>query len=103
MKAIMLISGGGALVILTSFATPTAGGLVAKLGQKGITKFIAYEIPLELAQSRYGQHFTHVQHDLRETDDLRVLDYNGDRAFRLFRFEELGAPITFEADAAWAA
>ncbi len=103
MKAIMLLTGGGALVILTSFDSPTAGGLTAKLGQKGITKFLAYEIPLDLARARYGQHFALVQQDLRETDDLRVLDYNGERAFRLFRFEELGKPVTYEPDTAYAA
>jgi hypothetical protein len=31
--------------------------------------------------------------DARDSDDLRVLDVNGDRAFRLFRFSELAAPI----------
>ena len=28
--------------------------------------------------------------DLHESDDLRILDYNGERAFRLFRLAELG-------------
>ena len=38
-----------------------------------------------------------VLRDLRETDDLRILDYNnGDRAFRLFRLSELGPPIHHE-------
>jgi hypothetical protein len=31
--------------------------------------------------------------DARDSDDLRVLDVNGDRAFRLFRFSELGPQI----------
>ncbi len=35
-------------------------------------------------------------HDLRESDDLRVLDFNGARAFRLFRLAELGSPIMHE-------
>jgi hypothetical protein len=34
--------------------------------------------------------------DLNESDDLRVLDFNGDRAFRLFRLAELGTPILYE-------
>jgi len=34
--------------------------------------------------------------DLHETDDLRVLDFNGERAFRLFRLKEFGAPVMFE-------
>ncbi|MCP4615524.1 MAG: hypothetical protein GY844_03705, partial [Bradyrhizobium sp.] len=59
---------------------------------KGIEKFIAYEIPIGLARERYGAHFSLVQGDLRQADDLRVLDYDGSRAFKLFRFDELGAP-----------
>jgi hypothetical protein len=34
--------------------------------------------------------------DLREPDDLRVLNFNGERAFRLFHLRELGSPILFE-------
>ena len=37
-----------------------------------------------------------VESDLHETDDLRVLDFNGQRVFQLFRFDELGAPILQE-------
>jgi hypothetical protein len=99
MKALMLLTGGGSMVILTSFASPTASGLIEKLAGKGITKFIAYELPIELAQKRYGNHFAVVQQDLRESDDLRVLDYNGGRAFHLFRFDEMGPATLYEAAA----
>jgi hypothetical protein len=34
--------------------------------------------------------------DLHETDDLRILDYSGERAFRLFRLSGLGRPILHE-------
>ena len=37
------------------------------------------EIPLDLAKSRYGGRFVTVVNDLHETDDLRVLDYNGEQ------------------------
>jgi hypothetical protein len=37
-----------------------------------------------------------VENDLHETDDLRVLDLNGQRIFQLFRFDELGTPILQE-------
>lgn len=100
MKAIMLITGSGPVVILTSYDSPVASGLLEKLRAKGITKFIAYEIPLPLAQERYGRHFSVVRHDVRETDDLRVLDYDGSHAFGLFRFSELSGPLTYEPEAA---
>lgn len=98
MKAIMLVTGGGALVVLTSYDVPTAAGLLAKLESKGIEKFIAHEIPLDLARARYGAHFGVVANDLHESDDLRVLDYNGDRAFKLFGFAELGPVVEYESD-----
>lgn len=103
MKAMMLVTGGGALVVLTSYESPTAPGLLAKLESKGIEKFIAHEIPLELAEARYGAHFAVVAHDLRESDDLRVLDYNGERAFKLFGFAELGPVVEYESEAIAAA
>ena len=51
---------------------------------------------MSLARERYGGHFQAVESDLHETDDLRVLDFNGQRVFQLFRFDELGAPTLQE-------
>jgi hypothetical protein len=96
MKVFMLMAGSGPLVILTSHNSIEDTGLLEKLGAKGLDKFLAYEIPMDLAKERYGGHFTVASSDLRESDDLRVLDYNGERAFRLFSFTELGAPIAHE-------
>lgn len=96
MKAFMLFTGSGPLVVLTSHEAITAPSLLAKFGAKGIDKFIAYELPLATAKERYGGHFEVVLRDLHETDDLRILDYNGERAFRLFRLTELGQPILHE-------
>ena len=96
MKAIMAFTGSGPIVILTSYDGLTDPGLIEKFAAKGITKFIAYEIPLELAEERYGGHFKVVVNDLHETDDLRVLDFNGQRAFGLFKLSELGTPVSYE-------
>ncbi len=96
MKVLMIFAGSGPLVVLTSHESVTAPSLLEKLRAKGIDKFIAYEISTELAESRYGGHFQVVKRDLRETDDLRVLDFNGERAFRLFRLSELRPPIMYE-------
>lgn len=96
MKSILLLTASGALIILTSYASAEDQRLLQKLELKGIEKFVAFEIPLDLAKERYGAHFRAVSQDLRETDDLRVLDFDGHRALRLFRFRELGAPILHE-------
>lgn len=100
MKTFMLLAGSGPIVILSSYDSPTTPELLQKLVAKGIDKFIAYEIPLALAKKRYGGHFSVVESDLHESDDLRVLDYDGSRAFSLFRFSELSDPLTYEADPA---
>src|SRR5260221_5779873 len=96
MKAALLFAGSGPLVILTSHLSLTDPVLLAKFRAKDIVKFIAYEIPVQLAERRYGGHFQAVLRDLRQTDDLRVLDFNGERAFRLFCLHELGAPVMHE-------
>ncbi|MGB9119776.1 MAG: cytosolic protein [Candidatus Angelobacter sp.] len=96
MKAALLFAGSGPLVVLTSHASFNDPTLLEKHGAKGIDKFIAYEIPLDLAQERYGNHFQVVLRHLHEADDLRVLDFNGQRAFGLFHLSELGSPIFVE-------
>ena len=96
MKVFMLITVSGPLVILTSHDSIEDPALLEKLSAKGMDKFFAYEIALQLASERYGGHFNVASRDLYETDDLRILDYNGERAFRLFRFSELGPEVRHE-------
>jgi len=96
MKIYLLMTGSGPIVITTSHQDVADPELLKKLAAKGIDKFIAYDIPEELAKERYGGHFQVVVNDLHETDDLRVLDYSGERAFRLFHLNELGEPVLYE-------
>lgn len=96
MKAVMLFTGSGPVVFLTSHDSVTDPVLLDKLKGKGIDRFIAYELPLDVAKERYGGHFQAVLNDLHETDDLRVLDFNGERAFGLFRLDELGPQIIYD-------
>jgi hypothetical protein len=99
MKVFILFTGSGPLVIMTSHGDIEDPALLKKLEAKGIDKFLCFEIPYELAEQRYGGHFSVVRNDLAETDDLRVLDYNGNRAFHLFAFEEMGAETRHEGSA----
>ena len=98
MKSFLMMTGSGPLIILTSHHSIEDSTLLEKLLVKGINKFVAYEVPYELAKNRYGGHFNVVANDLHETDDLRVLDYNGERAFSLFSFAELGDALVHEPD-----
>ncbi len=100
MKTVMLFTGSGPVVILTSHDSVTDTALLEKLKAKGIERFFAYDLPLDVAKERYGGHFHTVLSDLHETDDLRVLDYNGERAFALFRLDELGPPVIYDLNSA---
>jgi hypothetical protein len=95
-KGYFLFTGGGPLIILTSYESIEDPGLLSKLDSKGIKKFVACEISLEAARQKYGAQYDVVVEDLKQTDDLRVLDYNGERAYTLFKFKELGIPIYHE-------
>jgi hypothetical protein len=97
MKAYFLFTANGPLVILTSFDSIENSILLGKLDSKGISKFIAHEVSVEAAKAKYGMHFDIVLQDLRESDDLRILDYSGERAFRNFSFKELGPAIYYES------
>jgi len=96
MKAGVIITGTGPILVLTSYDSFTEKKFVTKLSAKGIEKFIAYELPIEKVKEKYGMHFSVVTHDLHETDDLRVLDYNGHRVFLNFSFSEMGNPVQYE-------
>ena len=93
MRAYIVFSGTGPILILTTYPELTDQYLVVKLAHKGIVKFIAYEVPLERVRSIYGVPFEVVAEDLEHTEDLRVLDFNGHHIFSRFSFDELGEPI----------
>jgi len=84
------------MLVLSSHDTPDDEVFLAKLKAKGVEKFLAYELPIEDVQARYGGHFQTVVNDLHESDDLRVLDINGHRVFELFRLDSLGEPFVYE-------
>ena len=96
MKALLLMTASGPLLVLSSHDTPLSEVFLEKLAAKGIEKFFAYSVPLEDLESRYGGHFTKVIQDLHESDDLRVLDYNGQRIFEMFHLKELPEPMVYD-------
>ena len=98
MKAGIIFTGMGPILILTSYDSLTNLDFVKKLSSKGIKKFIAFEVSEALVREKYGQHFNVIMGDLYQTDDLRVLDYDGHHVFNNFTFKELGAPIYHETE-----
>jgi hypothetical protein len=96
MKAGIIFTGSGPILVLTSYDSFTDPGFVEKMKAKGVKKFMGFEVPLDVCQKRYGQHYPVVLNDLRQTDDFRVLDYDGHHIFLTFSFKELGAHFTYE-------
>lgn len=96
MKAGIVFTGTGPILVLTSFKSFDDPKFVEKLARKGIVKFIAHELDIELVRKRYGQHFQVIMGDLKQDDDLRILDYNGHNVFYNFSFKEWGPSILHE-------
>ena len=71
---------------------------VESLLNKGVDKFIAFEVPVSTVHRLYGVPFEVVAADIEDGSDMRVLDYNGPHIFSSFHFDELGAPTLHEAD-----
>jgi len=93
MRAYILFSGTGPILMLTTYPELGDERLLEKLLHKGIVKFIAYEVPLRRVQSIYGVPFEVIAADLDRVEDFRVLDFNGHHIFSRFSFSELGDPI----------
>jgi hypothetical protein len=96
MKAGIIFTGSGPILVLTSYESFSEKDFIEKLQVKGIKKFVIRELPVDLVRKRYGNHFQTILNDLHQTDDLRVLDYNGHHVFYTFSFKEMGQPIYFE-------
>ncbi len=96
MKAGIIFTGTGPILILTTYDSFEDPKFVEKLDVKGINKFIASELPLDKVKDKYGNHYSVVMGDLSQTDDLRVLDYNGYNVFYNFSFSEMGKPVYHE-------
>jgi len=93
MKAGIFFTGSGPLLILASYDSLTDRNLIMKLAVKGIEKFIAYEVPLNLAEKKYGPRYKTIVNDLQDQNDLRVLDWDGHHVFSNFSIKDLGKPI----------
>jgi hypothetical protein len=90
MKAYIIWAGSGPILALTNANSPDDPDFVGRLLEKGVERFIATPVPLELVESRYGERFHIVLGDRRQTDILRVVDEDGDQVVRNFSMHEIG-------------
>ena len=92
MKALLIFSGTGPVLFLTTYKSVDNPAFLEKLTSKGI------ELPIELVKEKYGAHYDAILNDVKQTDDLRVLDYDGHNAFYSFSFEDMGKPFFYETE-----
>ena len=93
MKAGIIVTGSGSILFLTSAESLDSPDFVRALGKKGISKYIAFEIPAEIVKNRYGQQFSSTMGDMKQLDMLRVVDVDGQRIFRKFDLANLSGPV----------
>jgi hypothetical protein len=98
MKGVLVFSGTGPLLILSSYPTVDHPELIAKLKAKGLRKFIAYEIPVDHCKDLYGSTYRDIVADLESSRDMRVLDFDGHRIFLNFSLRRLGEAFVFEEE-----
>ena len=97
MRAYLIFTGSGPILVLVTYPGLTDEHLVSKLRYKGIDKFIAYEVQLDAVKERYPGSFESVAKDLDGGEpDLRVLDFNGHQIMANFSLGALGEQLKFE-------
>jgi hypothetical protein len=93
MTAFLVFTDFEPLLVMAPRTAAVDGRLVRGLGEKGIQRFIAHEIPLDDLKVRYGVPFEVVESDVRRGGDVRVLDSKGSHVLANVRLADLGPPI----------
>jgi hypothetical protein len=95
MRSYLIFTGTGPILVLSTYPKLTDDRLLDKLRYKGIDKFIAYPVDLDVVESVYPQSFGQSKKDLEGLEDIRVLDFNGHQIMANFSLDALGDPIKF--------
>lgn len=96
MRAYLVFTETGPILLLTSCSVITEDSLLGALDERGIRKFIAYEVPVDSVHRLYGVPFEIVASDLERGNQMRVLDFNGPHILDVFSLSDLGRPIPYE-------
>ena len=95
MKAGIIFTESGPILVRTSYHFFAYPKLVEKLAEKGIAKFIAYEVPVGKVKEKYGKQFSQEQ-DSNGNRELRIIDSNQQQIFNNFSIKDLGEPVLYE-------
>lgn len=83
-------------MVLTSCPTFNDPGFIDALREKAITKYMVFDVPVDLVRDQYGQLYHIALADLKQSDVLRVIDVDGQRIFKKIPFEAFGQLISHE-------
>ena len=97
MKAAVVFTGTGPILILTSLDVLDDPDLVSRMAAKGIGKFIAHEIPVDQVRRWYGSTFDRVLTDTTQEDELRIVDIDGQHIFCHLQLNDLGPAVRCES------
>lgn len=89
MKTYVVFSSREPLLILTQRSI-RSGGVLERLREIGIPKFIAHEVPVERVRRQYRDRFDINERAVRDRAELRVLDYRGNEVIQRFPFSTFG-------------
>jgi hypothetical protein len=98
MKAYLVFSARGPVLVLASYDFAKHPESLDKLAAKTSGKFIAHEVPLDAVKSSYSAHFAHVLEDPSQAGDVKILDDDGTEILTNVRFKGLSAPIYYDPD-----
>lgn len=98
MKAVIVFTGTGPILILSSYPSMDDPNFINKLNAKGIKKFIAFEVPIDHCKDLYGYSYLDIVEDLQDTNDMRILDFDGHHILKNFSLKKMGSPFVFEAE-----
>lgn len=96
MKAAVVFTGSGPILILTSLDALDDPELVARMAEKGFDKFIANEVPVEEVRRWYGATFDRAVTDTTQDDELRIVDIDGQHIFCHLHLDDLGPGVRCE-------
>jgi len=93
MTAFLVFTDSQPILVVASRTAVSGDRLADFLADKGVTKYIAHEVPLNHLRNTYGVALEVVESDIREGAAVRVLDSSGDRVFKKIHLSELEHPI----------
>jgi hypothetical protein len=101
LKSYLLLTATGAVLILTKDDLKKEPDRLKKNTPGGLTKFVAYEVPVESVKKSYSAHFQHVLSQPMDTGEFIVLDDDGQEIFKNIKLKDLGGTIFFEEGSAF--